>query len=154
MSRTAPEIRRCQLCISRQSNSRSDRLEGWGPIIMVLSERSFRFYLLGIFFVVAVWGMARLEEVRPDWETNEQSPAEIKSGVRQTFVGFWFRQPCIPRDRKGGKEHCGSTLESPRQTYPCAMTVTWAWSRKETRGLESQVFLSPELCTQLRRPSK
>lgn len=72
---------------------------------MVLSERSFRFYLMGIFFVVAVWGMVRLEEVRPDRETNEQTPTEIKSGVRQTFVGFWFRQPCIPRDRK---EHCDS----------------------------------------------
>lgn len=28
--------------------------------------------------MVAVWRMARLEEVRLDWETNEQSPAEIE----------------------------------------------------------------------------
>lgn len=57
--------------------------------------------------MVVVCRMARLEEVRADWETNEQSPAEKrKSGFQQTFVGFWFRQPCILQDRTGGKEHC------------------------------------------------
>lgn len=46
MSKTAPEIRLCQTHISRQSNSSSDGLEGWGRVIMPFGARGKAFQIL------------------------------------------------------------------------------------------------------------
>lgn len=60
--------------------------------------------------MVAVWRMARLEEVRPDWETNEQSPAERrKRGVQQRL---WASGLDSQASRETGLE-VGNTVTLP-----------------------------------------